>query len=475
MARRLLPARCAPTPAAHLDRRHARAVSSHERPCRTDEPVGRPSMTLTARPPSAPVLDADAAAGHDRYAGARRRPRTGWMPRSTRWRPRWRERGVALRPHAKTHKSLEVGRRQLAAGAAGLTVAHDRRGGGLRRWRPRRPVHRLSAVARDRKAERLRALARSATPPVGRHRFRRSARERVAAAARARRRDAVRVLVEVDVGRRAQRACRPAEAGALGAEAAGAWSARSIGVFTHGGHGYARPTRRDGRGRRRGRGARRGRGRRCAAAGIEPPVVSAGSTPTALGVGARRGDRGAARARTCSAIASRRPSAAIGPRCDRGGHGRDRSSSVDAGERRFVVDAGAKILGKDVAPYLAGHGEIPGLGGAVVARVYDHHGIVDVPTAGAAAGGRAGRLGRPEPHLPGRQPRRRVRRRAGRPARRTAGRSTPAGATAESGRPTAGRQRVGAASASMPTAARIGGDAVGRERPGAQDPAGRPR
>ncbi len=34
-----------------------------------------------------------------------------------------RERGVALRPHAKTHKSLEIGRRQVAAGAVGLTVA----------------------------------------------------------------------------------------------------------------------------------------------------------------------------------------------------------------------------------------------------------------------------------------------------------------------------------------------------------------
>ena len=34
-----------------------------------------------------------------------------------------RERGVALRPHAKTHKSLEFGRRQLRAGAVGLTVA----------------------------------------------------------------------------------------------------------------------------------------------------------------------------------------------------------------------------------------------------------------------------------------------------------------------------------------------------------------
>ena len=32
------------------------------------------------------------------------------------------QRGVALRPHAKTHKSIELGRRQIAAGASGLTV-----------------------------------------------------------------------------------------------------------------------------------------------------------------------------------------------------------------------------------------------------------------------------------------------------------------------------------------------------------------
>src|SRR5437899_12828014 len=31
--------------------------------------------------------------------------------------------GVALRPHAKTHKCVELGRRQLAAGARGLTVS----------------------------------------------------------------------------------------------------------------------------------------------------------------------------------------------------------------------------------------------------------------------------------------------------------------------------------------------------------------
>src|SRR3954471_16223154 len=36
---------------------------------------------------------------------------------------RARAAGVRLRPHGKTHKVLEVGRRQLAAGASGLSLA----------------------------------------------------------------------------------------------------------------------------------------------------------------------------------------------------------------------------------------------------------------------------------------------------------------------------------------------------------------
>ena len=45
----------------------------------------------------------------------------------------------------------------------------------------------------------------------------------------------------------------------------------------------------------------------------------------------------------------------------------------------FVIDAGAKILGKDVAPYLRGHGSILGLPEAVIERVNDHHGVVELP------------------------------------------------------------------------------------------------
>ena len=98
------------------------------------------------------------------------------------------ERGVALRPHAKTHKSLEVGRRQLAAGAVGLTVgtigeAEVFADGGLDDLFIAYPLVPLGP-----KADRLRRLAARCRLRLGvdsavgrrRHRARRSAAERVA-------------------------------------------------------------------------------------------------------------------------------------------------------------------------------------------------------------------------------------------------------------------------------------------------------
>ena len=49
----------------------------------------------------------------------------------------------------------------------------------------------------------------------------------------------------------------------------------------------------------------------------------------------------------------------------------------------FVIDAGAKILAQDVAPFIAGHGAVVGYPDAVIQRLNDHHGVVDLP-AGAA-------------------------------------------------------------------------------------------
>jgi len=289
------------------------------------------------------------------------------------------ERGVALRPHAKTHKSLEVGHRQLDAGAAGLTVgtlgeAEVFAAGGVRDLFIAYPLLPVGA-----KADRLRALAASGVAlsigidsGVG--------AQAIAAALGA---DAgrVRILVEIDSGGR-RTGIGPDEAGPLAAEAA-ALGLTVVGVFTHGGHGYADPAA--------GAGAADDEVRVLAEAadalrraGVEPLVVSAGSTPTAIG--SARG-----------VVTEERPGTYVfGDRLQVGLGSIEADAvaamvaatvvSISPGERRFVVDAGAKILGKDVAPYVAGHGEVPELGGAVVSRVYDYHGVVELPDASGSDG-----------------------------------------------------------------------------------------
>jgi D-serine deaminase-like pyridoxal phosphate-dependent protein len=55
---------------------------------------------------------------------------------------------------------------------------------------------------------------------------------------------------------------------------------------------------------------------------------------------------------------------------------------------QVVIDAGAKTLTKDVAPYLVGHGVLPAYRRAVIERVSDYHGVV-----WTAAGGELPRVG----------------------------------------------------------------------------------
>ena len=280
------------------------------------------------------------------------------------------ERGVELRPHAKTHKSIEVGRRQLAAGASGLTVgtigeAEIFADAGLDDLFIAYPLVPLGP-----KAARLRDLAGRSRLRVG---IDSAIGAQAVAGALGPSRDRVGVVIEIDSGGR-RSGVAPTRAGDV-ARAATDHGLGVIGVFTHGGHGYAGPDARsdaaDDEVRSLAEAADSLR-----AAGIEPRVVSAGSTPTAVGsargvVTEERpgtyvfGDRQQVALGSISAGAVAAVVAA-------------RVVSVNHEERRFVVDAGAKILGKDVAAYLPGHGEIPDLDGAVVARVADYHGIVDV-------------------------------------------------------------------------------------------------
>jgi D-serine deaminase-like pyridoxal phosphate-dependent protein len=284
------------------------------------------------------------------------------------------ERGVALRPHAKTHKSIEVGRRQVGAGAVGLTVgtvgeAEVFADGGLDDLFIAYPM-----VPAGPKAERLREVARHARLRVG---IDSVVGAHAVADALGDDRGRVSVLVEIDCGGR-RTGVAPSDAGPVAA-AATHLGLDVIGVFTHGGHGYHGPDARAAAAEDEVRGLTDAAGS-LRAAGVEPSVVSAGSTPTAIDSarGAVTEERpgtyvfGDRQQVALGSIAPDAPAAVIAARV----------VSVNTAARRFVIDAGAKTLTKDLPAYLAGHASIPELG-AVVDRVSDYHGVVEVKDGGS--------------------------------------------------------------------------------------------
>ena len=251
------------------------------------------------------------------------------------------ERGVALRPHAKTHKSLEVGRRQVAAGAVGLTVgtlgeAEVFAAGGLDDLFIAYPLS-----ARGPRAARLAELAARATCACA------SAWTRSRAPGRSRRAvPGLAVLVEIDSGAH-RTGVDPIRAGEVAAAAA------ELGLDVVGGVHPWRSRLRRWRRRRATRPTTRSRRwprrpRRSPRAGIEAAGPERRVHADRRRLGARRRDRGAARDLRVRRSPAGRPS------------GRSRPDavaavvvatvvSVDVGAGRFVIDAGAKILGKDVA------------------------------------------------------------------------------------------------------------------------------
>lgn len=287
------------------------------------------------------------------------------------------ERGIALRPHAKTHKSIELGRIQLAHGAVGLTVgnlgeAEVFAGAGFTDLFVAYPIWAVGD-----KAARLRALHAEVQLDlsVGFDSVEGAARLAAAVAGLPRR---LPVLLELDPGNR-RTGARPEDAGAI-ASAAERAGLEVRGVFTHGGHGYQSPEASITAGEDEVRSLTIGRDA-LRAVGIEPSVISAGSTPTRYT---------AAR----SPVTEMRPGTyLLGDRQQwvLGAQPSDGVAAVIAAtvvstavEGQIVVDAGAKALTKDVAPYLEGHGAIPAYPDAVIERVSDYHGIVHIP-AGASS------------------------------------------------------------------------------------------
>jgi D-serine deaminase-like pyridoxal phosphate-dependent protein len=285
-----------------------------------------------------------------------------------------RERRVALRPHAKTHKSIEIARRQIAAGATGLTVATIGEAetfawAGLDDLFIAYPI-----IARGPKADRLRRLADRCSLLVGVDSV--IGLEALAEAVRDSAR-APRVVIEIDSGGR-RTGVRPILAGALARQAL-TLGLEVMGAFTHGGHSYA------GVAARFAAADDEVAGLEAAAAslraeGIEPAVLSAGSTPTAA-LSAR------------GVVTEERPGTYIfgdGLQAALAGEPAEdaalmvAATVVSAGAGTgFVIDAGAKVLAQDVAPFLRGHGSIVGYPDAIIERLNDHHGVVTLPSGAA--------------------------------------------------------------------------------------------
>ncbi len=285
-----------------------------------------------------------------------------------------RDRGIALRPHAKTHKSIEVARRQIAAGAVGLTVATIGEAEVFAEAGFPDLFIAYPLVAGGPKADRLRRLAASSTLSVGADSV--AGLDALTAALRGAS-GRLRVVIEIDSGG-ARTGVRPEDAGALARHATDLGIEVS-GAFTHEGHGY------------KGAQARQAAGEDAVSAlataaaslraeNIEPAVLSAGSTPTA-------------ELSAHGLVTEERPGTYVfGDRLQAALAGEPAEAAalmvaatvVSTGPGGgFVIDAGAKILAQDVAPFIPGHGAIVGYPEAVIQRLNDHHGVVDLP-AGAA-------------------------------------------------------------------------------------------
>ena len=276
--------------------------------------------------------------------------------------------GLALRPHVKTHKSVEIARLQLAAGAVGISVATIGEAETFARNGIGDVFVAYPLWLDDASAGRLTDLTGDAAVAIGVDSV-----EGAANAGRLLGATTVEALVEVDCGHH-RSGVLPRDAGKV-ALAAVRTGLPVRGVFTFPGHSYAA-------GALASAAADEAAALREAAeslrrAGVEPRVVSGGSTPslahsdpsvlTELRPGvyvfgdAQQWELGAmppdSLALTCSA------------------------SVVSHAGGRLVLDAGSKVLGADRPAYASGFGRLPEYPDARIVLLSEHHAVVDLAGA----------------------------------------------------------------------------------------------
>jgi D-serine deaminase-like pyridoxal phosphate-dependent protein len=187
------------------------------------------------------------------------------------------EEGFVLRPHVKSHKSLAIAARQLAAGARGVCVATGSEAEVMANTDAedvlvayplvgQRKMERLDSLAGDR---RVILVTDSAEVTEGYRRYAKSLGV------------TIRVLVDVDTGMHRVGA-QPSNVVNIALDVARAEELEFLGIMTHAGHAHDVPTREEIAKVARGEAAVMGAVREdLESAGLEVPVVSAGSTITA--------------------------------------------------------------------------------------------------------------------------------------------------------------------------------------------------
>lgn len=285
-----------------------------------------------------------------------------------------RGKGLRLRPHAKTHKVLEIADRQLAAGAVGLTVATVGEAEvfadhGVDDLFIAYPLWLTRA-----QAERLRRLSARARISVG---VDSAEGAKAMGAALNGAAGEIAVLVEVDSGHH-RSGVSPGSAVQVAQAAHGA-GLRVEGVFTFPGHGYAPGM--PGPAVEQEQAALAGAAELLTAAGFDASRRSGGSTPTA--------------ALTGSSVATEvRPGVYVFcdaqqlelERCTWNDIALTVAATVvsrhDTGRgssRRLILDSGSKVLGTDRPAWATGHGRLLDHPEARITALSEHHATVVWP------------------------------------------------------------------------------------------------
>lgn len=283
--------------------------------------------------------------------------------------------GVLLRPHMKTHKSINIGRMQVEAGAVGITVGTLHEAEVFAKAGFTDIFMAVTVYASPDKASRIQALNDSITFRTGIDSV--AGATALAAAWRGSGKP-LEVLIEIDCGEH-RTGVQPSSAGSLAAAAVEA-GLSVVGAFTHGGHGYESRTARIPAANDEVA-ALEAAALSLRSAGFPPRILSAGSTPTvefssrSVVTEQRPGtyalnDAGQVALGTCTGqdVALRVAATVIS----------------DAVPGQLIIDAGTKAIAREPASYLPGYGWLPDLPGSVLGTVNDYHGYVSVGASGGA-------------------------------------------------------------------------------------------